>query len=222
MGQRDTVHRCDQFSAELFRVNSGLRSVPTLCNFTASASSSQSNEARDSLCSKAWDKCHNVSMLNSPFSIAGDANFTKLTMTWQSKTEFCNAFGGGPTGGLLCFDGEPVTLNSSGTPSSPSGLCLEKIGNGSYLNIAAHPDGSNHAFFLHQKGKIWLATIPKEGSGGVIELDESRPFLDLSDEVHYDSEFGLLGMAVHPKFTENGCFFDSFNCDKVKLAECSG
>ncbi|GAB4845545.1 hipl1 protein [Ancistrocladus abbreviatus] len=222
--------RCDQFSAELFRVTSGPRSVPVLCNSSVTANSSQPQQARDNFCSRAWDLCQNVSMLNSPFSTSlegqggsrVDANFTKLTVTWQSKTEFCNAFGGESADGSLCFDGEPVTLNSSGTPSSPSGLCLEKISNGSYLCMVAHPDGSNRAFFANQKGKIWLGTIPKEGSGGVIELDESSPFLDISDEVHYDSEFGLLGMAVHPKFTENGRFFVSFNCDKVKRPACSG
>lgn len=73
--------------------------------------------------------------------------------------------------------------------------------------MVAHPDGSNRAFFSNQPGKIWLATIPKQGSGGVLELDESSPFLDLTDEVHFDTEFGMLGIAFHPKFTENGHFF---------------
>ncbi|KAL9272662.1 HIPL1 protein-like protein [Drosera capensis] len=137
-------------------------------------------------------------------------------------TDFCNAFGGASQDGSLCYDGKPVTFNSFGTPSSPSGLCLEKIGNGSYLDMAAHPDGSNRAFFANQLGKIWLTTIPKQESGGVLELDESSPFLDITDEVHFDPEFGLLGVAMHPKFTENGHFFVSFNCDKVKWPACSG
>ncbi|GMH21958.1 hypothetical protein Nepgr_023801 [Nepenthes gracilis] len=218
--------RCDQFSAELFTIYSGSRSVPVLCNSIVFANSSQSSQAHDDFCSKAWDKCHNVSVLNSPFSSSfqSEVNFssTKITETWQSKTDFCNAFGGPSMDGSVCFDGEPVTFNSSGTPSKPSGLCLEKIGNGSFLNMAAHPDGSNRAFFANQAGIIWLATIPKQGSGGVIELDESNPFLDLSDKVHYDTELGLLSMVVHPKFTENGRFFVSFNCDKTMWLGCGG
>ena len=55
-----------------------------------------------------------------------------------------------------------------------------------------------------------------------MELDEATPFLDLTDEVHFDAEFGLLGIAFHPKFTENGRFFASFNCDKAKWPECAG
>ncbi|KAL1541560.1 hipl1 protein [Salvia divinorum] len=88
--------------------------------------------------------------------------------------------------------------------------------------MVGHPDGSNRAFFSNQQGKIWLATIPSQGSGGVLELDEATPFLDLTDEVHFDSEFGLLGIAFHPKFTENGRFFASFNCDKAKWPACAG
>ncbi|KAA8542591.1 hypothetical protein F0562_023743 [Nyssa sinensis] len=216
--------RCDQFSGELFRVDSIPRAVPILCNSTVSENSSQTSQARNDFCAKVWDTCQNVSIMNSPFaaSLQGQAgvlttsNFTKLTDFWQSKADFCNAFGGSSLDESVCFDGGPVTLNNTGTPSPPSGMCLEKIGNGSYLDMVAHPDGSNRAFFSNQPGKIWLATIPKEGSGGTLELDESNPFLDLTDEVHFDTQFGMMGIAFHPNFTQNGRFFASFNCDKLE------
>ncbi|KAL0342754.1 UNVERIFIED_CONTAM: HIPL1 protein [Sesamum calycinum] len=222
--------RCDQFSAELFGVNSAPRAVPVLCNSTVSANSTQSNEATNDYCSQVWSTCQNVSILNSPFAAlsqgrAGgprNSNSTKLTDLWQSQTDFCDAVGGASNDGAVCFTGAPVTLNSTGTPSPPSGMCLEKIANGSYLNMAGHPDGSNRAFFSNQQGKIWLATIPKEGSGGTLELDEAYPFLDLTDEVHFDTELGLLGIAFHPRFTENGRFFVSFNCDRAKWPNCAG
>ncbi|KAK2663914.1 hypothetical protein Ddye_002488 [Dipteronia dyeriana] len=221
--------KCDQFSAELFTLKSVPRPVPLLCNSTAS-DSSQSREAITDFCTEVWDTCQNVSILNSPFSpsLQGQAgakvnsNFTKLTDFWQSKADFCNAFGGKPTNESVCFDGEPVTLNDTGTPSPPKGLCLEKIANGSYLNMVAHPDGSNRAFFSNQAGKIWLATIPEQGSGGTMGLDVSNPFVDLTDEVHLDTEFGMMGMAFHPNFAKNGRFFASFNCDKVKWPGCAG
>lgn len=150
------------------------------------------------------------------------SNFTKLTELWQSKTDFCNAFGGAIVGESLCFDGGPVVLNKTGILTPPNGLCLEKIGNGSYLNMVAHPDGSNRAFFSDQPGKIWLATVPNEGAGGELEIDEANPFLDLTDEVHFDAEFGMMGLAFHPNFLQNGRFFASFNCDKIKWARCAG
>ncbi|KAI3454602.1 hypothetical protein Pfo_011265 [Paulownia fortunei] len=221
---------CDQFSAELFRVDSVPREVPVLCNSTISANSTQSNQATNNFCSQVWNTCQNVSILNSPFAaslqgragVPTNSNSTKLTDLWQSQKDFCDALGGTSDDGLPCFNGGPVTLNDSETPSPPSGMCLEKIGNGSYLNMVGHPDGSSRAFFSNQQGKIWLATIPKEGSGGILELDEANPFLDLTDEVHFDTEFGMLGIAFHPKFTENGRFFASFSCDKAKWPDCAG
>lgn len=169
-------------------------------------------------------------MLNSPFaaSLQGQAGSpanstsTKLTDIWQSKNDFCNAFGGASLNESVCFDGEPVVLNSTKTQSPPSGMCLEKIGNGTYLNMAPHPDGSIRAFFSNQQGKIWLAEIPELGSGGTLDLDESNPFLDLTDEVHFDTEFGMMGIAFHPNFTQNGRLFASFNCDKSKWPGCAG
>ncbi|CAB4280899.1 unnamed protein product [Prunus armeniaca] len=222
--------RCDPFSGELFTVDSVPRPVPLLCNSTVSANSSQSIQGVNDFCSNIWDTCQNVSILNSPFapSLQGQAgvpvksNVSELTKLWQSKADFCNAFGGASSDGSVCFGGEPVTLNDSGTPIPPHGLCLEKIGNGSYLNMVAHPDGSNRAFFSSQQGKIWLATIPEEGSGAAMELDESSPFVDLTDEVHFDTAFGMMGMAFHPNFAQNGRFFASFNCDKVKWPGCTG
>ncbi|XP_057952734.1 HIPL1 protein-like isoform X2 [Malania oleifera] len=222
--------RCDQFSEELFRADSIPQLVPVLCNSTISANSLQSKQAANDFCSVVWDTCQNVYVLNSLFAPAlqGQAgipvtsNFSKLTDFWQSKTDFCNVFGRASTDGSVCFSGEPVTLNNSGTPSPPNGLCLEKIGNSSYVNMVAHPDGSSRAFFSNQPGKIWLATIPEEGSGGTLDLDESNPFLDLTDEVHFDTKFGMLGLAFHPDFTKNGRLFVSFNCDKVQWPRCAG
>ncbi|XP_016462608.2 HIPL1 protein-like [Nicotiana tabacum] len=224
--------KCDQFSADLFSTSSAPRQLPILCNSTNTANSKQTRQVTDDFCSKVWTTCQNVSIMNSPFaaSLKGQAptpvksNSTKMTDLWQSQDDFCNAFGGAASGvdGSVCFAGEPVTLNTTVPPSPPGGLCLEKIGNGSYLDMAAHPDGSNRAFFSNQQGKIWLATIPEVDSGKVLELDETNPFLDLTDEVHFDTQFGMMGIAFHPKFSQNGRFFASFNCDKQTWPGCAG
>lgn len=222
--------KCDQFSADLFSTSSAPTELPILCNSTTSANSTESGQARNNFCSKVWITCQNVSMVNSPFaaSLKGKAptpvksNSTKLTDLWQSEDDFCNAFGGASSDGSVCFAGEPVALNSTEPLSPAGGLCLEKIGNGSYLDMAAHPDGSNRAFFSSQEGKIWLATIPEVDSGKVLELDETNPFLDLTDEVHFDTQFGMMGIAFHPKFSQNGRFFASFNCEKQSWAGCAG
>ncbi|XP_022994579.1 HIPL1 protein-like [Cucurbita maxima] len=221
--------RCDPFSGDLYIVNSTPRSVPLLCNST-SENSPQSNQAATDFCSTVWDTCQNITIVNSPFApslqgragVPTNSSTSKLSDLWLSKTDFCNAFGGSSTEESVCFVGEPVSLNNTKLPSPPDGLCLEKIGNGSYLNMVAHPDGSNRAFFSNQAGKVWLATIPEMGSGGMLELDESKPFVDLTDVVNLDTQFGMMGLAFHPNFAQNGRFFASFNCDKVKWPGCSG
>ncbi|KAI4351577.1 hypothetical protein L6164_005926 [Bauhinia variegata] len=75
----------------------------------------------------------------------------------------------------VCFDGGPLTFNISENSSPPTGICLEKIDNGSYLNLVPHPDGSNRVFLSNQQGKIWLASVPEEGSGEEWVIDESNP-----------------------------------------------
>ncbi|RZC60138.1 hypothetical protein C5167_021898, partial [Papaver somniferum] len=108
-------------------------------------------------------------------------------------------------------------------PRPPKGICLEKIANGSYLDMAAHPDGSNHVFLANIHGKVWLTMVPEQGSGEeMLTTDESNPFLDITDIVYVESELGLLSIAFHPKFAQNGRFFASYNCDNVKWSGCYG
>ncbi|XP_072952198.1 HIPL1 protein-like [Typha angustifolia] len=220
--------KCDPFSAELFNVEPKLKTVPTLCNSSLSSSSVQSKDSAKDFCTQVWDTCKDISILNSPFEppSQGSAGLpissNKLSNVWQSGNDFCAAFGGSSSDQSVCFNGKSVSFNSTQNIPAPKGLCLERIGNGSYLNMVAHPDGSNRVFFSNQPGKIWLATVPEQGSGGTLIIDEADPFLDLTDEVYYSTQFGLFGLAFHPNYTANGRLFVSYNCDKDKSASCSG
>ncbi|KAE8682381.1 putative T30E16.31 [Hibiscus syriacus] len=127
--------RCDQYSSEIYLIEYEPRAVPFLCNSSISAGSSQSQHAKIDYCSEVWDKCHNGS--------------------------FFDEFGGASDDGATCFNGGLVLLNSSENLSPPSGICLEKIGNGTYLNMVAHPDGSNGVFLSNQDGKLWSSIGPK-------------------------------------------------------------
>ncbi|XP_071710534.1 HIPL1 protein-like [Rutidosis leptorrhynchoides] len=214
--------KCGPFSAELFTIKSVTRQVPVLCNSTDSSNSGKS------YCETVWDTCQNVSITNSPLLQAQTSTpsnkTTKLTDIYQSRSDFCNVIGGPPSQDSVCFNGQKANLNvtTNSTKSSPGSICLEKIANGSYLDMVPHTDGSNRAFFSNQKGQIWLATIPEIGSGRELQLDESNPFLDLTDEVHFDTQFGLMSIALHPNFAQNGRFFASFNCDKSTSSSCAG
>ncbi|KAK6261564.1 hypothetical protein QUC31_007380 [Theobroma cacao] len=220
---------CSQFSAQLYDVKSGLREVPVLCNSTGTHKSPHfSTGASIGFCPKIWDICGNISILNPPFVQSKQGRFginlssspSKLMDQWQSRKDFCEAFGGPSDEGEVCFDGESVLFVHEEAPQHPEGLCLEKIENGAYLNLIPHPDGSNRVFLSNQKGKIWLANVPDVGSSEVLGTVESQPFLDITDQVLFDNEFGLMGMAFHPNFANNGRFFLSFNCDKMQHQGC--
>lgn len=75
-------------------------------------------------------------------------------------------------------------------------MFLERVCIGSYLNMAAHPDGSARVFLSTQAGKVFLAAVPPQGSGRALQMDAANPFLDITDEVHMDNEFGLMGLAT--------------------------
>ena len=65
------------------------------------------------------------------------------------------------------------------------------------------PDGTKRRFIVEQSDTI-VQLLP-DGTG------RPAPFLDLADKmVWLNREFdkrGLLGMAVHPKFKDNGRFY---------------
>jgi glucose/arabinose dehydrogenase len=90
-------------------------------------------------------------------------------------------------------------------PPDPSQYSLTEVVSGLarpiYLTNAG--DGSNRLFVLEQAGRIMLVA-----DGAV----QSIPFLDISDIVSQEiltsySEQGLLGLAFHPNYAENGQFF---------------
>jgi glucose/arabinose dehydrogenase len=63
-------------------------------------------------------------------------------------------------------------------------------------------DGSGRLFILEQPGQILIL------KNGALLAD---PFLDIRDRVgNNGSERGLLGLAFHPKFSQNGYFFVNY------------
>ncbi|MFN5468226.1 MAG: PQQ-dependent sugar dehydrogenase [Pirellulaceae bacterium] len=71
-------------------------------------------------------------------------------------------------------------------------------------------DGSGRTFVASQLGEIFI--LPKNE-----QAEEATSFIDLSDRVTYkdrENEEGLLGMAFHPKFKENGEFFVYYTSQK--------
>lgn len=102
---------------------------------------------------------------------------------------------------------EPITQRNA--PPDPANITLVEVASGFnrplYLTHAG--DGSGRLFIVEQGGKI---KIWKEGA--VLNL----PFLDVTNLLTRDvnsggyTERGLLGLAFHPNYAENGRFFINY------------
>jgi glucose/arabinose dehydrogenase len=70
------------------------------------------------------------------------------------------------------------------------------------IGLAHAGDGSGRLFFVGKKGQLFII---RDGQW------ETDPFLDIMDRVGSDaSERGLLGLAFHPRYAENGYFYVNY------------
>jgi len=97
-----------------------------------------------------------------------------------------------------------TTINFHSSNAQGTKIQLEEITRGlvSPVGLTSPNDGTNRLFILEQGGKIKIFD-----DGKLLKV----PFLDISTQldglnIAY-SEKGLLGMAFHPKYDENGRFF---------------
>jgi glucose/arabinose dehydrogenase len=103
----------------------------------------------------------------------------------------------------LCLDADGAPAGITASEPDHVGLDLIATGFAAPLALVPSPDDTGRLFVVDQIGQIRI--IDEEG----VVLDE--PFLDLGDRMvgireNFD-ERGLLGLAFHPDFSENGRFF---------------
>jgi glucose/arabinose dehydrogenase len=68
-------------------------------------------------------------------------------------------------------------------------------------------DGTNRLFVVEQEGIIRVF----ENSSSV---SEHKVFLDIRDRVKISGEMGLLGLAFHPNYAQNGYFYVNYTTDR--------
>jgi glucose/arabinose dehydrogenase len=98
-----------------------------------------------------------------------------------------------PTG--TCSDGEPV----AGTPRLTTNTVASGLA--SPLDLQAPPGDRSRLFVVERGGRIRIVK-----SRQVL----GTPFLDLSGRITSGGERGLLGLAFHPRYAENGRFFVNY------------
>lgn len=101
----------------------------------------------------------------------------------------------------------PSTLAQDDAPPSSIGLEIVAEGLTTPLDLEQPNDDSGRLFIVDQIGVIRVV----DGNGELLEA----PLLDITDRMvrlsdRYD-ERGLLGMALHPNFADNGRFFVNYS-----------
>lgn len=102
-----------------------------------------------------------------------------------------------------CSDGGPTgDPDPDPDPDPPGALALETVASGlaAPLLLTA-PAGDPRLFIVEQPGRIRVV------KGGALL---PTPFLDLTDRVESGGERGLLGLAFHPRYGENGFLYVNY------------
>src|SRR5690554_2081724 len=85
----------------------------------------------------------------------------------------------------------------------PTGLFLTEVANiPNNMGIRSAYDGSGRLFVGTQDGTIHII----DSSGQLL----TTPFLDIKSLVRFNGEQGLLGLAFHPNYSQNGYFFVNY------------
>ena len=72
----------------------------------------------------------------------------------------------------------------------------------------AYPDDGRNLLFVEEQHKARIWSFPNEK-----DTSDKKLFLELPDPISRDNEEGLLGLAFHPKYKENGQFFVYYSAD---------
>ena len=102
----------------------------------------------------------------------------------------------------------PTDVPSTEAPSSvstfpdPNAYQWQLIVSGLERPVDLQPDGSGRLFVIEKAGRIRIIE-----NGRLIET----PFLNIENRVNDSSnEMGLLGLAFHPNYVQNGYFFVNY------------
>jgi glucose/arabinose dehydrogenase len=80
-------------------------------------------------------------------------------------------------------------------------VVLEPVVSGLSVPVAIANAGDSRLFIVQQNGRIRIYNAPQL---------LAQPFLDVSSLISSDGERGLLGLAFHPRYAENGFFYVNY------------
>lgn len=129
-----------------------------------------------------------------------------LLIPWVVQSDASRAQESTPVAESIATSTEAAPAHLGGDLPGDPQIQLVEVASGLLkpVNAAFPPDDSGRIFVVEQGGTIRIVNA----DGSV----EPEPFLDLSSTTAYDSsEQGLLGLAFHPDYAENGRFYVDYN-----------
>lgn len=160
-------------------------------------------------CGYVYDKCGSVTMSRT-LLVGGNGTLpTTIKTAFPTKDGFCGRFTD-PTNNY-CFNGAPYKVPPPKPFVANFSLCYEKVikNAGPFASVDSVPGKGNLTAFASLNGKVDLYQV--SSSSGKAFVLKSR-LLDLSAEILFGGEMGLLGFAFHKKFSSNGRFYVSYSC----------
>ena len=100
----------------------------------------------------------------------------------------------------LCLQ---ITITGFSSVKVNGDVIVEKVADGlsAPVYVTHSEDGSGRLFIVEQAGRIVILK-----NGEILE----KPFLDIRSKVAFSGEMGLLSIAFHPDFIDNGRFFVNY------------
>ncbi len=96
---------------------------------------------------------------------------------------------------------QPPAPKSAGLPAMATRVAFPNLRFDRPVALAYPDDGSGLLFVVEQhQAKVW--SFPNQP-----EITDKQLFFELPDPIHRGNEEGLLGLAFHPKYKDNGQFF---------------
>ncbi len=108
-------------------------------------------------------------------------------------------------------------FNCSGVEEVPGDFITLELVNVGLLNpvdVGAPPGDAERLFVVEQAGRIRIIEL----SGDNLLMN---PFLDIRSKVRSGGELGLLGLAFHPNYAENGYFFVYYTRNSGAICQTS-
>ena len=99
----------------------------------------------------------------------------------------------------------PPTLPSATTFPDPNAYSWQSVASGLERPVDLQPDGTGRLYIVEKLGHIHLFQDAEDG-----QVDET-PYLNIEDRVSDNgNEMGLLGLAFHPNYAQNGYFYVNY------------